>query len=68
MRRAPPQPRTLRVSIEWVPGSSPIAGNLTDSTGRATAFTGWLGLIAELNRAMADAPDAVEGVRDATRD
>jgi hypothetical protein len=47
-----PVSSTRRVSIELASGSSPIEGHLTDETGSVVAFTGWVGLIAELDRAL----------------
>lgn len=57
---SPVGPRPLRVSIELLPGSAPITGQVTDAAGNVAAFTGWLGLMAELEAALtrpADEPD-----------
>jgi hypothetical protein len=61
----------LRVGVEFDATNDPIAGWLTDGTERRP-FTGWLGLISALERAIvirqvADAregPQGVEGPRE----
>lgn len=48
----PADSQPLRVSIELLSGSAPITGRLTDGAGNVAAFTGWLGLMAELEAAL----------------
>lgn len=57
----PADPLPLRVSIELLRGSAPITGRLTDAAGNVAAFTGWIGLMAELEAALtrpASEPDS----------
>lgn len=48
----PGRSQPLRVSIELTPGSAPITGHLADEAGNVVAFTGWLGLMTELDAAL----------------
>lgn len=40
-----PADRPLRVELNLVPGTGPVAGQVLDGTGGEWAFTGWLELI-----------------------
>ena len=50
----------LRVALELLPCSDPIAGTITGPDGRSTPFAGWLELVAAIERVHVTTADMVE--------
>jgi hypothetical protein len=55
---------SCHLTLDLDPESDPISGELSDERGARYAFTGWLGFVSALGKAMGPEPvDPVENLR-----